>query len=137
MDKDLYIIIAEDDADDRLMIQEVLDESTLNINYKFAPDGEALINLLRNVPPPSLILLDLNMPKIDGRQALQMIKAERELQQIPIVIFTTSINQDDKDRCLKLGADDYIAKPSNYTDMRTIVSTLHARWLKKNSSGKA
>ncbi|MES2689626.1 MAG: response regulator [Bacteroidota bacterium] len=132
MSKDPFIIIAEDDADDRLMIQEVLDESAVKINYQFARDGEILINLLKNNTIPSLILLDLNMPKIDGRQALQMIKAESSLQQIPIVILTTSINQDDKDRCFKLGADDYIAKPSNYNDMRIIISRLREKWLKNN-----
>lgn len=129
MSTDPFIIIAEDDADDRLMIQELLDESTAKIKYQFARDGEVLINLLKNDPLPSLILLDLNMPKIDGRQALQIIKSEQALKEIPVVILTTSINQDDKDRCIKLGAADYIAKPSNYGDMREIILRLNEKWL--------
>lgn len=129
MSKYPFIIIADDDADDRFMIQEILDESTEKINYQFARDGEILIGLLKGNTIPSLILLDLNMPKIDGRQALQIIKSERTLQQIPVVILTTSINQDDKDRCFELGAADYIAKPSNYTEMRGIIRRLREKWL--------
>lgn len=129
MNKEPHILIAEDDADDRLMIMEVLDESPETIRYTFASDGEALLDLLKPGPLPSLILLDLNMPKIDGRQALRIIRSEPGLQAVPVVVFTTSVNSDDRERCMVLGANDYIAKPSSYPEMRLIVRNLYHNWL--------
>jgi two-component system, response regulator len=124
-----HILIAEDDADDRLMIGEVLDEIPRLVSYAFVCDGEELLVVLSHGASPSLILLDLNMPKIDGRQALQLIRSKPEFNHIPVIVFTTSVNQDDRARCLGLGANDYIAKPASYADMRRIVNALHRTWL--------
>jgi len=95
----IMILMADDDADDRLMTQEALEEDRLFNGIDFVEDGEELMDYLyrrgpyaalSNLPLPGLILLDLNMPKKDGREALQEIKADPNLRHIPIVVLTTS-----------------------------------------------
>ena len=95
----ITILLADDDADDRMMAADALEESRLANDLKFVEDGEELMDYLHRrgkyaepnaAPRPGLILLDLNMPKKDGREALREIKAEPELRSIPVVVLTTS-----------------------------------------------
>ncbi|MFC1853859.1 response regulator [candidate division CSSED10-310 bacterium] len=119
----ITILMAEDDPDDRMLTKEALAENRLANELYFVEDGEELMDFLyhRGVyvnpetsPRPGLILLDLNMPKKDGREALEEIKADPELRQIPIVVLTTSKAEEDIFRSYDLGASSFITKPVTF-----------------------
>ena len=109
----IAILMADDDADDQLLAKEALTEARLANNLYFVKDGEELLDYLHNrgeyaeqpSPRPGLILLDLNMPKKDGRQALKEIKEDAELRRIPIVVLTTSAAEEDILRTYDLGVN--------------------------------
>ncbi|MFA5982919.1 MAG: response regulator [Methylococcaceae bacterium] len=133
------ILIADDDADDRLLVQEALiDAKFPNTNITFVEDGNDLMDYLNKRGQylgnndrilPTLILLDLNMPKKDGKQALQEIKTDPNLRQIPVVILTTSGGSDDIKSSYDLGANTYISKPANFDDLVKIMQTVKHYWL--------
>lgn len=122
----ITILMAEDDPDDRFLMEQALDDICTGRDLRFVEDGEELVAYLRRSgvyadparsPRPALILLDLNMPRKDGRQALSEIKADPELKTIPVAIWTTSEEPDDKRQCEKAGADVYLTKPVSYGEM--------------------
>ena len=105
------IVMADDDADDRFLLEQAFLELGNDGDLRFVKDGEGLIDYLRRLgkytdptvsPRPALILLDLNMPKKDGRQALMEIKADPDLQSIPVAIWTTSNEKEERIQCLKI-----------------------------------
>lgn len=135
--KTVTILVAEDDEDDRLLMQEALAENRLANDLHFVEDGEALMDYLhhqgqysdpQSSPRPSLILLDLNMPRKDGREALKEIKANPELRQIPIVVLTTSQAEEDILRTYDLGVSSFIAKPVVFESMVQIMKMLGTYW---------
>ena len=118
--RSITILLADDDADDRMMASDALEESRLANDLRFVEDGEELMDYLcrrgryagTNVAPrPGLILLDLNMPRKDGREALREIKADPELRKIPVVVLTTSKAEEDIYRTYDLGVNSFITKP--------------------------
>jgi CheY-like chemotaxis protein len=120
------ILMAEDDPDDRFLIQEAFRELGSCGDLRFVEDGEELMQYLGRSgkyadpvlsPRPALILLDLNMPKKDGRQALAEIKTDPDLQKIPVVVWTTSDEMEDKAHCQKAGASSYVTKPLKYAEL--------------------
>jgi CheY-like chemotaxis protein len=134
---DFTILMAEDDPDDRFLMEQAFLEIGTAGDLRFVEDGEELIHyLLRSgkfsdatiSPRPVLILLDLNMPKKDGRQALLEIKADPDLRGIPVVIWTTSDDREDKVQCRSAGADVFVTKPSNYIELVNSVRTLVRRY---------
>lgn len=135
------ILIADDDPDDQLLIREAFEERCKNCQLCFVSNGVELMTLLRGdaaqalpkgSPVPDLILLDLNMPLKDGRQALTEIRSDPALSQLPTVILTTSKNEDDVNFCQSRGANDYIVKPNSYSDLLAIVESLKPYWENKN-----
>lgn len=128
--------MADDDPDDRLLSREALDEARLANELNFVEDGEELIDYLYqrgkftelNAPRPGLILLDLNMPKKDGRQALKEIKADPNLKMIPIVVLTTSKAEEDILRTYELGVNSYITKPVTFDGMVEVMNSLGRYW---------
>ena len=131
------ILMADDDADDRLMAQDAFDEVHLANELHFVEDGEALLDYLyrrghyatrRAGQEPGLILLDLNMPKKDGREALQEIKADPALRHIPIVVLTTSRAEEDILRTYDLGVNSFITKPVTFAGLVELVKTLTHYW---------
>ena len=134
--KSITIIIADDDSDDRDMIRDAMKENRLANDLKFVPDGEELMDyLLRkgkytsaNAPRPGLILLDLNMPKKDGREALREIKSNPDLKSIPVVELTTSKAQEDIYRTYDLGVNSFITKPVKFEALVSIVHDLGKYW---------
>ena len=131
------ILMADDDADDRLMAQDAFDEVHLANELHFVEDGEALLDYLyrrghyatrRAGQEPGLILLDLNMPKKDGREALQEIKADPALRHIPIVVLTTSRAEEDILRTYDLGVNSFITKPVTFGGLVELVKTLTHYW---------
>lgn len=134
----LTILMADDDEDDRLLAKEAMLESRVLNSLKFVEDGVELIAYLRGegkysdrteYPMPGLILLDLNMPKKDGREALQDIKADADLRRIPVVILTTSKAEEDMLRGYDLGAASYITKPVTFDALVDLMGALGRYWV--------
>lgn len=131
------ILVADDDPDDRLMLAEALDESQVPNELHMVEDGEELLEYLRcegryvgrTGQLPSLILLDLNMPRLDGREALEQIKRDPALRRIPVVVLTTSRAEEDIFQIYDLGVNSFITKPVSFDDLVRIVSDLGRYWL--------
>lgn len=126
------IAVVDDDADDRALIKDAFLENNPNKTFILLENGDQLIELLKTMPEPefpSLILLDLNMPGKDGREALQEIKKDPRLHHIPIVVFSTSSL--DKDRIISygLGANCFLTKPSSYQEMIDFADAIVKLWI--------
>lgn len=134
--KPITILMADDDSDDRSLTREALLEGHLANDLRFVNDGEELLEYLRgegkyagvDVPRPGLILLDLNMPKKDGRIVLQEIKGDPVLRQIPVVVLTTSKADEDIYKSYDLGVNSYIVKPVTFDALVDIMQTLGKYW---------
>jgi CheY-like chemotaxis protein len=132
----ITILMADDDADDRMLAEDAMKESRLGNTFRCVEDGQELMDYLTrrgkyahgNAPRPGLILLDLNMPRKDGRQALQEIKSDPDLRRIPVVILTTSKTEEDVLRSYDLGANSFISKPVTFDGLVEIVRTLGKYW---------
>jgi CheY-like chemotaxis protein len=137
-DERVIILMADDDDDDYLLTQKALQASKLLNNLGRVKDGEELIDYLKgraeyegNPMPqgrPGVILLDLNMPRKDGREALREIKSDPDLADIPIVIFTTSKAEEDIYRSYKLGVNSFITKPVTFESLIQVMQTLGKYW---------
>ena len=109
------ILLIDDDADDQLIFREAIGEITDKVECVFANNGfEGLSLLIRLDPPPSLAFLDLNMPIMDGFECLEQIRRNDQWRKIPVVIFTTSNNPDDKKKSGQLGAESFLTKTSDF-----------------------
>ncbi len=134
--KPLVILMADDDADDRLLAQDAANECRLSAELRFVEDGEELLEYLRqsgkyaggDAPSPGLILLDLNMPRKDGREALREIKSDPALRRIPVVVLTTSKADTDIGKIYELGANSFIAKPVSFDALVNVMKTLANYW---------
>ena len=111
----LHILLADDDPDDVLMIAEAIKEVQHDVQIVTANNGEEALELLNNHPALKvqvcLVILDLNMPKMNGTQTLMALKSDLRLAKIPVIIYSTSVNKLEKEKCLLLGAHSYITKP--------------------------
>ena len=134
--KPIVILVAEDDPDDRLLMREAFEESRLANELHFVEDGEELLDYLnkrnayadQNAPYPGLILLDLNMPRKDGREALAEIKESPELRRIPVVVMTTSKAEEDILRTYDLGVSSFIVKPVTFDGLIRVMQALGRYW---------
>lgn len=135
--KPIIILYADDDAEDRMLVKDAWEESRLANELHFVEDGEELLEYLRRQgrhahllgePLPGLILLDLNMPRKDGREALQEIKADPRLRSIPVVVLTTSKAEEDILRAYDLGVNSFILKPVTFESLVDITKTLSRYW---------
>jgi CheY-like chemotaxis protein len=133
----ITILMADDDEEDLQMTQEALQESRLGNDLRFAFDGEELMDyLLRrgqytdpaDSPRPGIILLDLNMPKKDGREALAEIKANPDLRNIPVIVLTTSRAEEDIFRTYDLGVSSFITKPVTFDGLVSAMKVLAEYW---------
>jgi CheY-like chemotaxis protein len=136
--KPITILMADDDADDRQLTKEAFEESRLANDLRFVEDGEELLDYLKrrgkygdpaSSPRPGLILLDLNMPRKDGREALAAIKQDPELRRIRVVVMTTSKAEEDIVRTYDLSASSYISKPVTFERLVDVIRTLGKYWL--------
>ena len=134
--KPITILMADDDEDDRRLTREALLEGRLANDLRFVENGEELMDYLRHqgkytgveAPRPGLILLDLNMPRKDGRTVLKEIKSDPELRQIPVVVLTTSHADEDIFKSYDLGVNSYIVKPVTFEALVDILQTLEKYW---------
>lgn len=131
------ILLVEDDPDDQELTKRAFRGSKLRNQLRIVNDGEAALNYLyrrgefaepRKSPRPDLILLDLNMPKLDGRAVLGQIKIDPELRQIPVVILTTSSSDEDVVRSYELGVNSYVPKPVHMDDFVKAIQQLEHYW---------
>jgi CheY-like chemotaxis protein len=133
----IIILLADDDEDDRMLAKDALQESRLANDLYTVADGEELLDYLHRrgryadpacSPRPGLILLDLNMPRKDGREALKEIKADASLRQIPVVVMTTSKAEEDIYRTYDLGANSFITKPVMFESLVRVMKDLSTYW---------
>lgn len=133
------ILMADDDADDRMMAERALRECRVINDLRFVKDGRELMEYLRHegdyadphsAPWPGLILLDLNMPEKDGRQALNEIKADRCFRCIPVIVLTTSHAEEDIIRSYDLGVNSFITKPVSFSQLVEALKVMGEYWLK-------
>ncbi len=123
---DLYIILADDDADDRELFGEVIEETGLKVKLDYAEDGKDLLNMLEssNRELPHVVFLDLNMPNKGGKECLDVIRSSDRLKNIPVVIYSTSSSLNDIDDTFEKGANLYVRKPSSYHDLLSMARTV-------------
>ncbi len=133
----ITILMADDDSDDRALTREAFEEARLINDLRFVENGEQLLEYLRRegpyappaeAPRPGLILLDLNMPRKDGRTVLKELKSDPALRQIPVVILTTSKADEDVYKSYDLGVNSYIVKPVTFEALVDILQTLEKYW---------
>jgi CheY-like chemotaxis protein len=131
------IVVADDDEGDRYLIQKAMEDIGVNGDVHFFEDGQLLVErLTRQLTAPSnesrlpcLILLDLNMPRMDGRETLKIIKNHPDLKEIPVVVLTNSKNQEDIDGTYRNGANSFFTKPLNYSGLVDLMKLLKTYWL--------
>lgn len=129
------ILLVEDSDEDIYLTKRAFQDSKLAVNLHITKDGEAALDFLYNrneyvdSPKPDIILLDLNLPKIDGREVLTRIKRDDELKKIPIVILTTSQSTEDVIKSYNLHANSYIRKPVNFDKFTEIIKSIENFWL--------
>ncbi len=141
-EKKFTILIANDQEQERFLLEEALREVRLVLQLYFVEDGEQLLDylyrraeyaLLQAAPLPDLILLDLNMPKKDGREALLEIKTSVDYRHIPIVVLTTSNQESDILLCYQLGANSFIRKPMTFDKLVEVATTLCNYWFETST----
>lgn len=135
--KPIVILMADDDPDDRLLARNAFKVSRLANDLRFVEDGEELMEYLHRQgnyadptlsPEPGLILLDLNMPRKDGREALAEIKADPRLRHIPVVVLTTSKAEEDIYRSYDVGASSFITKPVSFEGLVSVIRVVGQYW---------
>lgn len=133
----ITILMADDDEEDRMLTRKAFELNHLGNDLRFVEDGEELLDYLHHrgkyeapdsSPRPGLILLDLNMPKKDGREALEVIKKDPALRRIPVVVMTTSEADQDVARSYDLGANSYITKPVTFDSLAKVIKALDRYW---------
>jgi len=133
----ITILMAEDDPEDQMLTRDALGEAKLVNELRCVSNGEELLAYLRHEgeygdtekhPRPGIILLDLNMPKMDGREALSALKEDPELKQIPVVVLTTSRSDEDVYKSYDLGVSGYINKPVSFEGLVNVIQTLGKYW---------
>jgi len=134
----ISLVIADDDADDRMLIEDAFVESRLSNARDYVEDGQELLHFLRAegkwsdrdaTKLPGLILLDLNMPRMDGRTALEHLKADPKLKRIPVVVLTTSKAEEDILRTYDLGVSSFISRPVTFDGLVDVVRALNHYWI--------
>ena len=135
----IIILVCDDDEDDRMLTQQALEDAHISNTICFVKDGEQLLDYLYQrgqyagetgkAPRPGLILLDLNMPKVDGREALKTIKGDPSLREIPIVVLSTSRLDEDIARSYQLGVNSFITKPVTFSGLVEAMNVLGKYWL--------
>ena len=133
----LEVLIVEDNPGDAYMINEMLQGMNMKLNISVAEDGQEAFDILNDQTAgmPGLMILDLNMPRVNGFEVLEFLRSSPRLMSIPVVVMTGSLRKGDKETCLRLGAVDYCVKPASSEEMARTEMCLKSR-LESLSSGK-
>jgi two-component system, response regulator len=132
------ILMVDDDKDDQMLVEKALREKGVTNPVIFLSDGEAMLDYLKRKGKfsgpeasdrPCFILLDLNMPRMDGRKALLFLKSDPELKKIPVLVLSTSNAEEDIVRSYNLGANSFLIKPSDFTGLLSMAESLANYWL--------
>lgn len=124
------IYIADDDEDDQFLLQTAFESTGSGCQLKFFGNGEQLLNQLNTeTDPPTMVLLDLNMPILDGFQTLAHLRSQAAYESLPVVILTTSNQHSDVQKAYEMGANSFITKPHQYADLLRTVQQLEQFWL--------
>ena len=132
--KPIHLLMAEDDPEDQLLVRKAFSKSRLNNDLEVVENGEELLDYLYKrgrfaaAKTPDMILLDLNMPRIEGVEALEEIKKDPDLRHIPVVVLTTSHAGEDILRSYDLGVGSYIEKPVTFEKLLEVVQLLGRYW---------
>ncbi len=135
LNKPIEVLLIEDSSDDIFLMKEVLQDAKMHINLHVAENGEKGLdfvykkNEFKNAPSPDLILLDLNLPKIDGREVLEKLKSDKKYKTIPVVVLTTSQSDEDINKAYLNNANSYITKPVDLNQFMKVVKTIEDFWL--------
>ncbi|MFO1519792.1 MAG: response regulator [bacterium] len=136
----LRLLLVEDDEDDSLLLRDAMEESGLPFEFARLKDGEGLVDFLlrqgtfierKDAFFPDLILLDLNLPRKDGREVLREIRNHPRLSSLPVIILTTSQNDDDVLQCYQRGANAFLRKPTRFDEIVEMIKSLHDFWFEK------
>jgi CheY-like chemotaxis protein len=133
----MTILIADDDADDRMFLEQAMRQNGYDQDIRFVEDGEELMEYLKrqgrydeqNAPWPNMLILDLNMPRKNGFQALSEIKDDPKLRRLPVIVMTTSSADEDVVKTYNLGVNSFVTKPFNFNRLVEMVGTLKAYWM--------
>ncbi|MBF0565661.1 MAG: response regulator [Nitrospirae bacterium] len=128
--RDVLVLLIDDDEDDFLLISDAVKEAGLSITLLWKSNGEEALGYLKSGARPNLIITDLNMPGMDGREVIKAIKMDDATRAIPVVALTTSDSQEDVRLCYKIGANSYLTKPSSFARLLEIVHIINVYWLK-------
>lgn len=136
--RSFVILMTDDDTEDCLLVKEAMEEADFGDALRFVADGEELLEYLHrdgrhaaeHAPRPDLILLDLNMPRKDGREALRLIKSDPRLRDIPVVVLTTSASEDDVAFCYRNGANSFVCKPTSFREWIDGLRVFCSYWFK-------
>ncbi len=128
------ILLVEDNPADARLVQEALKRADVPVELVIVEDGEQALEFLHargdyvHAEPPDLVLLDLNLPGIDGRQVLEAVKSDETLRQIPVIVMTTSESDDDIWTCYDLHANGYVTKPTGVGNLSVVIKAIHEFW---------
>jgi len=133
----MTVLIADDDADDRMFLEQAMRQNGYTQAINFVEDGEQLMEYLRqqgryneqNAPWPNLLILDLNMPRKNGFQALSEIKDDPKLRRLPVVVMTTSSTDEDVIKTYNLGVNSFVTKPFNFNRLVEMIGALKTYWM--------
>lgn len=134
MSKYTRIFIADDDEDDLNFFQDAVKETCPTVELTMAEDGQELWEKLEKAPLPDVILLDLNMPYINGKECLKVLRQNPEYNKVPILIYSTSNAKSDIEYCLQNGANYYIVKPNSYHAVKLVVTDIYNGTIESKSS---
>jgi len=138
MTPESIVLVVDDDLGDRILIQEALQASRISKQIFMVSDGEEALEYLyrsgRYTPPataprPQLVLLDLNMPRLGGKEVLAKLKSDSQLRTIPVVAFTTSCREEDIAYCYAMGVNSYVQKPTDFDQLQSVLHHLEYYWL--------
>lgn len=137
MSQHVQIILVDDDIDDRQITTSALNDAEIRVPYLYLENGVMLLEYLENTTSdkllPALIVLDMHMPILSGLDVIRILKEHPRYRPIPVVMFSISLTDEDRQACMDCGAVDYIDKPNNYNSYKGIVAKFHG-YCNKNSS---